>query len=248
MINNKIVTIHQPEHLPWLGFFNKMAKADIFVLLDNVPFRKNYFQNRNKILGTNQEQWIGVPVSIKGHLNSTIKETIIANETNPKWRDKYIKTIRDSYSKYEYFEEVFPSLSQIIMTDYDTINDINIAIIRMFAHGFDINTEFIKASDLDVDGTKSDLILSICDNLNTDIYIAGPFGREYLKKEEFDKKGIKVCFNDYFHPEYRQKRSDSFVPYLSALDLVMNCGYNEGKRIIMNGNMGVSWDWHIKRD
>lgn len=239
----KVITIHQPEHLPWLGFFNKMAKADIFVLLDSVPFRKNYFQNRNKILGTNKEQWIGVPVFIKGHINSMIKDTPIADAANPKWREKYLKTIQGSYGKYEYFDDVFPQLSEIIMAANDNISDINTAIIKMFAKGFGITPKFIRSSELDVGGAKSDLILNICSNLKADVYIAGPFGREYLKKNEFDEKGIKVCFNDYAHPKYEQRRSDSFVPYLSALDLVMNCGYEEGYKIIMNENEDVSWRW-----
>lgn len=239
----KVVTVHQPEHLPWLGFFNKMAKADVFVLLDNVPFRKNYFQNRNKILGTNGEQWIGIPVSVKGHITSTIKDTQIAYSANPKWREKYLRTVQESYGKYEFFNDIFPKLSEIITSDFVTISDVNIEIIKMFANGFGIKPQFIRGSELDVDGAKSDLILDICENLKADVYIAGPFGREYLKRDEFDERDIRVCFNDYSHPLYTQKKSNEFVPYLSGLDLVMNCGYKQGKEIIMSGNEDVSWEW-----
>ena len=241
----KTITIHQPEHLPWLGFFNKMAKADVFVVLDNVPFRKNYFQNRNKILGTNGEQWIGVPVSIKGHIEGTIKQTVIAREANPKWAEKYLRTIQGSYGKYDHFDVIFPQLSQVIMREYEYLGEINFEILKLFADGFGIKTEFIKASDLPVEGRKSDLILDICKTLDAKCYIAGPFGREYLRKQEFDAADIEVCFNDYIHPTYPQKRTDAFVSHLSALDLVMNVGFQEGYRILMNGNETVSFDWFV---
>lgn len=241
---NEVITIHQPEHLPWLGLFNKMAKADIFVVLDNVPFRKNYFQNRNKILGTNKEQWLGVPVYIKGHIESTIKDTQIAANQNFKWREKYLRTIQGSYGKYDYYNDIYPQLEKIISDDYTSIGELNFAIIKMFADGFQIKTEFIKASDMIVDGRKSDLILDICKELKAKRYIAGPYGREYLKKNEFDNAGIEVCFNDYYHPTYRQKRTEKFIPYLSALDLVMNVGFEEGFKILMTGNEEVSYEWN----
>lgn len=240
----KIITIHQPEHLPWLGFFNKMAKADVFVILDNVPFRKNYFQNRNKIWGTNGEQWIGVPVFLKGHIDGTIADMEIATEANPKWREKYLRTVQDSYGKYPFFQEVFPALSDIIMSRYEKLADINVAIIRLFAEGFGIHPEFICASSLSAEGKKSDLILNICERVHADCYIAGPFGREYLKKEEFASKNTEVCFNDYQHPVYPQKRTETFAGYLSALDLVMNVGFEEGYRILMKDNREVSFDWN----
>lgn len=73
-----IITIHQPEHLPWLGLFNKIAKAEAFVILDCVQYEKNYFQNRNHILGSNGVQWLSVPVSTKGHVEGTIAMTEIS--------------------------------------------------------------------------------------------------------------------------------------------------------------------------
>ena len=88
-----IVTIHQPEHLPWLGYFNKMAKAELYVILDSVQFEKNYFQNRNKILSPNGPQWIGIPVKNSGHMTNTIASTQIADDA--KWR------IKIYYGKYK---------------------------------------------------------------------------------------------------------------------------------------------------
>ena len=232
-----IITIHQPEHLPWLGLFNKIAKADKFVILDSVQYEKNYFQNRNRILGTNGVQWIGIPVVNTKHMEGSIATTLIANDPkNAKWKEKYLQTIKQSYGKYEHFNEVYPLLEKAINTNSKYFCEINIAIIKSFCDALDIHPEYIRSKDLNVDGLKSSLILDICKEVKTDVYIAGPSGRDYLDMKSFEDAGITVKFNDYNHPTYPQKRTDEFVSHLSALDLFMNVDFKEAKQIIMNGN------------
>lgn len=231
-----IVTIHQPEHLPWLGFFNKLSKAELFVILDSVQFEKNYFQNRNRIIGSNGVQYIGIPVSMTGHMEGTIATTQIAARTNPKWKAKYLNTIRQSYSRHPYFNEVFPVLENALNLDTDLIADINIAIFTGFAEKMGFCPKYIRSSQLEVSGLKSNLILDICKAVQADTYIAGPSGRDYLDMQSFADAGIRVVFNDYHHPQYPQKKREEFAPYMSALDLFMNCGFQEGKRIILEGN------------
>lgn len=237
-----IITIHQPEHLPWLGFFNKMAKAETYVILDNVPFRKNYVQNRNRILGTNGVQWIVVPVLIGGHIEGTIKTTRIAFESQPKWKTKYLKTLEQSYKKYPYFDEVFSDIECVINQNWDSISELNFSLLRLFADKMNIRPNYVFASDLDVSGNKSDLILDICKALNADTYIAGPSGRRYLDKKSFMAASIEVVYNDYIHPEYSQKRTTEFVSHLSSVDLFMNLGYEKAYHVIMSGNEGLSYE------
>ncbi len=234
-----IITIHQPEHLPWLGFLNKASKADTFVILDSVQFEKNYFQNRNRIMGTNGVQWIGIPVSLSGHMNATIAETLISN-VDKKWKEKYLRTIKMSYSKYPYFNEVYPLIEDCINMDTRYLCDINIEIIKRLFEKLDINCEIIKSSEIGVTGLKSDLILDICKKMKADSYIAGPSGRDYLKVEDFENNNIKVYYNDFNHPEYNQKRGDNFISHLSSIDLFMNSGFTEGKSILMKDNIGLS--------
>ena len=232
-----IITIHQPEHLPWLGLFNKIAKAEKFVILDSVQYEKNYFQNRNRILGTNGVQWISIPVSNKGHMDGSIATTLIATDPkNAKWKEKYLQTITQSYKKYPYFNDVYPLLEKAINTDTEYFCEINIAIIKSFCDALDIHPEYIRSTELNVDGLKSSLILDICKEVGTDVYIAGPSGRDYLDMKSFEDAGITVKFNDYHHPVYPQKRTDEFISHLSALDLFMNVGFAEAKKIIMDGN------------
>lgn len=232
-----IITIHQPEHLPWLGLFNKIAKAERYVVLDSVQYEKNYFQNRNRILGTNGVQWLSVPVSNKGHMDGTIAETRISGDPkNLKWKSKYLQTIKMSYGKYPFFNEVFPLLEEAMSTDTDLLCELNMSIIKCFCEALDIHPEYIFSSDLGVNGLKSDLILDICEKAGADVYIAGPSGRDYLDMDSFAQKGIQVVFNDYHHPEYPQRRTEEFVSHLSGLDLFMNVGFNEAKKVIMAGN------------
>lgn len=235
-----IVTIHQPEHLPWLGFFNKLSKAELFVILDSVQYEKNYFQNRNRILGSNGIQWIGIPVATRGHMESSIAESEIAVRTNPRWKERYLQTIRMSYGKHPFFNEVFPVVEAALNTETDRFCEINIAIIKAFSEKLGFTPDFVRSSELPVSGLKSDLILDICKAVRATTYIAGPSGRDYLKMESFADAGVKVVFNDYHHPKYPQKRTDAFVPYLSSVDLFMNCGFAEGRSIILKGNEGTS--------
>ena len=236
-----IVTIHQPEHLPWLGFFNKIAKADRYVILDSVQYEKNYFQNRNRILGTNGVQWMSVPVNNKGHMEGSIATTMISNDPkNIKWKEKYLQTIKLSYGKHPYFNDVYPILQEAINIDSFYLYDLNMAIILAFNDKLDIHPEYIRSSQLGVSGLKSDLILDICRKTEADLYIAGPSGRDYLDMNSFKDNNIEVKFNDYHHPVYPQKRTDEFISHLSTLDLFMNVGFDEAKRIIMEGNEAIA--------
>lgn len=233
-----ILTIHQPEHLPWLGYFNKMAKAEKYVILDSVQFEKNYFQNRNKIIGSNGVQWLAIPVQMKGHMSNTISTTKIAGDE--RWKKKYLNTIQMSYSKHPFFKEVFPVVEKAINIETNLIADINISIIMAFADKMDMHPEFVRSSNLNIQGLKSDLILDICKATNASMYIAGPSGRDYLDIQSFKEAGIEVKFNDYNHPKYPQRKTKEFVPYLSSLDLFMNCGFEEGREVIMKNNEGLS--------
>lgn len=236
-----IITIHQPEHLPWLGLFNKISKADKFVILDNVQFRKNYFQNRNRIMGSNGVQFVNVPTKTKGHMDSILANMeIAADGANIKWKEKYLRTIQMSYSRHPYYSDVYPLLEAAIQTETNLLCEINLAIIKSFADKLDIHPEYIRASEMELSGAKSDLILDICETLGADVYIAGPSGRDYLNVQSFADAGITVKYNDYAHPVYPQRKAKEFESHLAALDLFMNCGWEEGKRIMMEGNEGLS--------
>jgi hypothetical protein len=227
-----VLTIHQPEHLPWLGYYNKMATADKFVILDGVQFRKNYFQNRNRVMGSNGAQWLVVPVELTKHSEDRICDMKIANTANPKWREKYLRTIEYGYKKHPYFNDIFPFFEDLLSQNHELLCDFNLKIIMYFADLLNIHPEFVKSSDLKATGLKTDLIFNICQELGASTYVAGPSGRDYLRLEDFENAGIKVVYNDFEHPEYIQKNQSEFVPYLSVLDLLMNVDIEEAKEIV----------------
>jgi len=179
----KKITIHQPEHFPYLGFFQKMNESDLFVILDNVNYRKNYFQNRNKIKNTNGlDDWFTIPVE-KNATNKLIKDVEVSSDSN--WRRKLLNKLHMNLGLN--LKEIYESNSLI---------DINMKSIKYCMNELKINTPLIKASSLNVSGEKSELLANIVKELGGDYYISGPSGRDYLDLNYFNN--IKV---EYFVPK-----------------------------------------------
>jgi hypothetical protein len=224
------VTIHQPEHLPWLGLFHKINMVDVYVVLDNVQFRKNYFQNRNKIRTKMGWCWLTVPVKIK--FGQLIDEVLIDNR-NDRWKKKYWDTIYFSYKSQPFFNIYADTLRHIIYNDYERIEDLNFVLINTLLNFLAIKTKIVKASDLDVKGKGTSLLLDICLKTGATTYISGISGKEYLTVEDFAKSGIEVAYQEFHHPIYTQI-SEPFVPCMSAVDLLFQ--YGEKSLEIINGN------------
>ena len=219
-----IVTIHQPEHLPWTGFFHKMMCADLYVYLDHVQYRKNYFQNRNKIVNGRKVAWVTVPQS--GSMLETIKEKKITSD----WSKKYLALIHASYRRTVYYDKYYKEFESIINKQHEYLVDLNIDIINFFRDKLEISTKTINSSELNIDSGKSDLILDICVNLKAKAYISGPSGLDYLNLDSFKENNIELLVHKYTPPMYR---ADFFQSGLSTLDLLFNEGEN-AKDIIKN--------------
>jgi hypothetical protein len=221
-MDGKVIAIQQPEHLPWLGFFDKMAKSDYFVYLDNVQFKKRYFENRNRIRTERGSQWITVPVLTKGCYHQKINEVIIDNEQN--WRRKYLSTVRHTYAKARYLGEYIDELEKIIQQGFERLVDLNLALIEWGRERLVIRRPTILASQIrEYKERGSDLILAICKDLGAKVYISGPNGRKYLELDSFGKENIKVIYHDYEHPVYQQLHQ-SFLSHMSIIDILMNHG------------------------
>lgn len=214
------VAIHQPEHMPWLGFFHKINMADTYVVLDNVQYRKNYFQNRNKIRTANGDCWINIPV--KYNFGQDIKEVAIDN-TNKRWKRKYWNSIELSYGKASFFSHYSESIRLIIDRDWEYISELNQQLILKFIEFLGLKIVILKGSELDVEGNGSILILNICKKLKSEVYISGISGKDYLNINEFEKEGIKVIFQEFHHPIYNQLYKP-FIPCMSIIDLLFNYG------------------------
>ena len=218
-----LVAIHQPEHLPWIGFFEKMQRADLFVLLDDVQFSKGDFQNRNRVKGANGVQWLTVPIVQK--FPQQINEVEIAGDD---WRDKHWRTVLSCYGRAPYFKTIGPGLEELYRAPSHKLSDFNLSAIGLLARLLGIETKMVRSSQLNATGEKSDLILNICREVGADAYYSGAMGRAYLQRETFAQAGIEIVFQQFVHPTYQQlfMQSEGFVPNLSVLDLLFNCGQN----------------------
>jgi hypothetical protein len=233
-----IVTIHQPEYLPWLGFFNKMRQADLFVLLDTVQFTKDDFQNRNRIKTHKGWVWLTVPVYKKGRSSQRILDVEICNDS--KWGRKTATLLRESYGKAPHFAEHFYEaqggfFEKLYGQHQTSLCDLDIEIIDYLKQALGIETPILRASELELEAGAeggTDVTHQICRELGADVYLSGAFGRDYLDESVFDASGIEVRYNNFEHPTYEQLWPP-FEPRMSAIDLLFNHGA-EASRILEN--------------
>lgn len=216
------VTIHQPEHIPWLGFFHKVNLADVYVVLDNVQYRRRYFQNRNKIRTKDGWQWLVVPLVKEERDELLIKDAKLSIEAR-KRREDNLQTIYCNYSKANFFKEYWEEFKNIYGGDYIFLSDLNTALLKFFFAKLGIRARIIFASTLGLKESKGDLMLEICRKLGASLYVSGVSGRDYLDFQKFKDNAIEVAIQEFHHPIYRQI-FEPFIPCLSVLDLLFNCG------------------------
>ncbi|RCV64111.1 WbqC-like protein family protein [Methanophagales archaeon] len=223
-----IIAIHQPNYLPYLGFFDKMTKSDIFVIYDNAQFEKGDFQHRNRIRIYHGWKWLTVPVDKK---TKPINEIKIKNEVatwkGVKWVDAHFKDIKDNYKDVPYYSVYEEGIRRIYERRYDKLADLNMELINFLIKAFDINVEILFSSELGFTSKSTERLVEIVETLGGDVYLSGPKGRDYLDGSLFEKKGINVEFQDFKHPFYRQ-RYKGFIPNMAAIDALFNVGKMPG--------------------
>lgn len=214
--------IHQPQFLPWLGYLSKINSADVFVFLDNVQFKKNEYQNRNKIRVGDEAKWITVPVSFT--FGDTIRQVRIAGD--PRWHRKLHMTIEHSYGKAPYFARFAPGLLDVLDQTWENLADLNQATVEWLMKCFEIKTKVLVCSNLpEFSPDPTQRLVDICKYAGADTYLSGAGGRNYLDVKAFENAGIKLEFQEYLHPEYPQcYSSGGFLSHLSAVDALFNCG------------------------
>jgi len=225
MGDEMIVAIHQPNFLPWIGYFYKMAMADVFVFLDNVPFSKSGFTNRVKIKTAKGSEWLTVPVLTKGKLAQPVRR-VTACSTN--WKSKIVKTLEHNYRKSPYYSVYSDQLSALLHGASDNLADLNIKLIQYLAEILKVDDKKVfRSSEMDVAGESTGLLIDVCQKLGADVYLSGSGGRNYQEETAFQRQGLKLAYSDFVHPFYLQ-RFGSFVGGLSVLDFLFNCGSESG--------------------
>ena len=215
------VTILQPSYLPWLGFFEQMHRSDQFVLYDDVQFTRRDWRNRNRVRVLEGSVWLTVPVIQKNKYEQSLLETKIDNSTS--WKRKHLETIRCHYSKTPFFDLHFPWCEKIFNSEWNFLLDLSLETIQYLKGELKINTPLLRSSELGEPGNKTERLVSICKQLGATQYLSGESARNYISETDFFDQGIELEYQEYQHPEYPQ-RYEGFVPFLSTIDLLFNCG------------------------
>ncbi|MDE1890231.1 MAG: WbqC family protein [Planctomycetota bacterium] len=226
-----IVAIHQPQYLPWIGYFDKIDCADVFVLLDNVQYKKNEWQNRNRIKTSQGWQWITVPVLYK--YPEKINEVKINNTVD--WRKKHLNALTYNYSKAPFFEKHRRFLEKTFSTNWEFLVEINTHVIQYLINALGIDKKIVLASSLRLREGPTDRLIDICKHVQADTYLSGKDGAKYLNLDAFAQAKIKVIFQDFRHPIYPQLY-EKFEPYMSIVDLLFNHNHNSLKIIRSQNN------------
>lgn len=224
-----ILAAHQPEFLPWLGYISKATMGDAYFILDTVQFRKEWFQNRNKIRIKSGSgwQWLTIPViqAKKQFLN--LSEVKISYKK--KWQRKHLNSIKLSYGRAPHFWEIYPELEKIYNEfDGECLVEFVILFIKFAFDKFGINIPIYRTSEIknlgfDINGQKSDLAIEMCKIIGAKSFVFGQLGREYIEKEKFINNGIEFVFQKFDHPIYSQIHG-GFLPKMSFIDLLFNHG------------------------
>jgi len=223
-----LVAIHQPTFMPWLGYFDRMLRSDLFVILDHVQFERRNYQNRTLIRLEDESKWLTVPV-----VQLSQKEKIIDKMVdNPEdlsgtrwWGPNSFATLRYAYRKTRHFDDYAPRLREIFHAKWDKLLDLNMATLDFMREHLQIATPMVRSSTLGTQGQRSELLLDICQKVGAKAFHGGMGGsREYLDKAAFDEAGMGVVWQEFKHPTYQQCGTAPFIKGLSAMDVLFNCG------------------------
>lgn len=227
------VIIHQPQFFPYPGFFHKLSLADKYVILDNTQYDKRY-TNRNKIAANSNPIWLTVPIN-KKHKFLPNNQVKINNEIE--WQKDHWKKIYHSYKNTEFFDKYSEYLKDLFSKKWDLLLELNFETLKKTLEWLGIEIEIIKESDLKINSTSTQRLVDICKQVDADTYISGRGlpNKKYMEEDLFKNKDIKLEFQNYSSVVYKQKNVESFIPNLSILDLLFNCGDNS-LGLILNSN------------
>jgi hypothetical protein len=217
-----ILSANQPYFFPYPGFFYKAYRSDVFVILDTVQFpRGTTWTTRNRFKNHQGSLWMTVPVKKKGLGLQKINTVKICHDG--RWAKKHLESMRNAYANAPYVKEHLIFLEDLFSTKFEKLIDFNLKIIRYLMKHLQINTEVILLSELDIPAKGVHLLIEMCRKLEASQFLAQRDARKYLDADRFTEAGIQLMDVKPPSQVYPQLWG-SFIPNLSALDLVLNCG------------------------
>ena len=216
-----IVSVHQPQYLPWLGYFHKIYSSDAFVFLDNVQYKDREYQNRNRIRTKDGWMWLTVPVLKNNGSYPNISDVRIDNLQD--WRKRHWRSLISNYGQAPFFKQYRDFFEDLYRRDWNALVDLNIYIVKEMMSLLGIEKPVYMESGLGIGTKNTKRIIDICSALKADTYLSGAGGKAYLDEKLFVSGGVDLKYQEFAHPEYKQ-RYEPFEPFMSAVDLLFNHG------------------------
>ncbi len=216
--------ILQPSYIPWRGYFEQIGKADLFVFYDDVQYDKHGWRNRNRIKTHQGGQWLTIPVHSKGVVVEQTPINQVEIAWQQPWPERHWRAIQQAYSKAPYFKQYAPWLEEVFTRRPRFLADFTIPLTIELARLLGIqHTRFMRSSELEVSGQKTDRLIQILTQLDITHYVSGPSARDYIDPAQFEAAGISLEYMEYNYPEYPQLYPP-FDPFTSILDLLFMTG------------------------
>jgi hypothetical protein len=232
--------IMHPTYLSWIGYYDLIDSVDRFIFLDDVQYSKNSWHNRNRIKTSAGELYLTIPIKKdkSEHEEKMLINTAKIDNSKP-WSVKHLKTIQQEYGKTHYFKEVFPEIQSLISCPSTVLAEVNMRITESLARRIGITTPISKSSDIQgLSGKKDCLVVDICKKMKCDEYLSPKGAASYIEIQSpggaFYSNNIRLYYHNYEHPTYPQ-RFGGFLPYMSIIDLLFNCGFESALEIIRSG-------------
>lgn len=214
-----VVGVHQPNYLPWLGYFYKMSLSDIFVYLDDIAFPKGSFVNRNRICINNEAKWLTLPIS--RNLSTPIRE---ARPAADNWIDKHLRSLEVNYRRAPFFSAYIDELAQVMRANrQESLSELNIALLSKIATWLGIGCVTFRSSDITTYGTADARLVELVTSVGGRIYISGKGGANYQSNSNFESAGLELKYTNFVVDPYRQTAAN-FIPSLAVVDALFNIG------------------------
>lgn len=223
-----IVAAHQPHYLPWLGYLDKLAASDLFVVMDDLQYETQNFQNRNRLKLDAGPFWLTVPL-LRGAQADRICDKRIDNTGRGgrhHWQERHWRTLVTHYGRTPGFARYAPALEDVFVRRWDLLVELDLHMLELARTWFGIKRPIMRSSSLGLTGQKTDRIISMCRAVGARTYLTGKGGSTgYLDVEALARAGIAVIWQQFQHPQYPQRYGGlGFISHLGFLDLLLNCG------------------------
>ncbi|MCA1664385.1 MAG: WbqC family protein [Myxococcales bacterium] len=222
-----IVAAHQPHYLPWIGYLAKIAACDLFVVMDDLQYEAQNFQNRNRVKINHGAAWLTVPL-VRGPQSELIRDKRIRNDVSGKenWQRRTWQTLEIHYRRAPYWHAYADALYELYHRPWERLLALDLHVLSLMMRWFDVKRPVLLASSLALSGQKTERIAALCGVVNADVYLSGRgASTAYLDVALLRARGVDVAWQQLAHPVYEQRYPGcGFVSHLAAIDLVLNCG------------------------